>query len=97
MGTPLMPTNPMQPVVKALQPTVKPQSPSMPLPLPEPVPDPSTVPAHSHQEREFARKLIAAGAPASPALKKEAEAIGYDEDYDSSNETFLDRVFHTSH
>ena len=96
-----MPTNPMQPVIQALQPTIKPTSTSAPVPTPEPAQaaaaDPGTVPAHSHQEREFARKLIAAGAPASEDLKKEAKAIGYDEDYDSSNESFLDRVFHTSH
>ena len=95
-----MPTNPMQPVIQALQPTIKPTSTSAPVPTPEPAQaavDPGTVPAHSHQEREFARKLIAAGAPASEDLKKEAQAIGYDEDYDSSNESFLDRVFHTSH
>ena len=95
-----MPTNPMQPVIQALQPTIKPTSTSAPVPTPEPAQaavDPGAVPAHSHQEREFARKLIAAGAPASEELKKEAQAIGYDEDYDSSNESFLDRVFHTSH
>ena len=91
----------MQPVIQAKQPTIKPTSTSAPVPTPEPAQaaavDPGTVPAHSHQEREFARKLIAAGAPASPELQKEAAAIGYDEDYDSSNESFLDRVFHTSH
>ena len=95
-----MPTNPMQPVVQALQPTIKATSTSTPAPTPEPAQaavDPGSVPAHSHQEREFARKLIAAGAPASADLKKEAAAIGYDEDYDSSNESFLDRIFHTSH
>ena len=90
----------MQPVIQALQPTIKPTSTSAPVPTPEPAQaavDPGTVPAHSHQEREFARKLIAAGAPASEELKREAQAIGYDEDYDSSNESFLDRIFHTSH
>ena len=76
-------------MVQALQPTIKATSTSAPVATPEPAQaaaavDPGTVPAHSHQEREFARKLIAAGAPASPELQKEAAAIGYDEDYDSS-------------